>query len=38
MLRVQSITPLGPVPEILPLDEEVPAVKYTMEKATAGGK
>lgn len=22
-----SITPLGPVPDILPLDEEVPAVK-----------
>jgi len=27
-----SITPVGPVPDILPLDEEVPAVRVAKEK------
>ncbi|KAI9886279.1 MAG: hypothetical protein M1823_001951 [Watsoniomyces obsoletus] len=32
-INQHSITPLGPVPDILPLDEEVPAVKYALEEA-----
>lgn len=27
-----SITPLGPLPDVLPLDEEVPAVKAALSK------
>jgi len=27
-----SITPLGPDPDILPMDEEVPAVKAALKK------
>ena len=27
-----SITPVGPVPDILPLDEELPAVRFALEQ------
>ncbi|KAK3390544.1 glutathione S-transferase [Podospora didyma] len=32
-INPHSITPVGPLPDILPLDEEVPAVKFAVGKA-----